>query len=312
MVDHVIAKVASGQYGLFSRAQVLGVRGDDDLIGRRLAAGRWHHVTPGVYSLPGWPTSWRRSLWTAHLDLGPDSVVSHEAAAALCDFALFTPGRVVLTIPHGSHQRPAQWEVHQSTDLRAEDVRLVDALPVTTEARTLFDLAAVTTRQRYERVLEDAHVRRLCRLEAVRSVYLSLRRRGKPGMKMLGQALETRGPGYVPPESELERRLLKVLERGGLPLPERQYALPWRGESEARVDLAYPKHKVLVEADGRRWHSRMDQMAADRQRDREALSNGWRLYRFVWEEITRKPDLVCTTLRAALGRHPPLLEDIPP
>ena len=308
MVDLVLAETASAQHGLFSRRQVLGAGGDDDLIGRRLGSGRWQHVTPGVYSLPGWPSSWRRSLWTAHLDLGATSVISHEAAAALYGLAFFSPGHVVLTIPHGFHQRPAPWEVHQSTDLRAEDVCLVGGLPVTTAARTLFDLAAVTTRQRYERVLEDAHVRRLCRLEAVQALYVELRRRGKPGMKVLGQVLQTRGPGYVPPESELERKLLTVLRRGGLPAPRRQYPLPWRVGSEARVDLAYPDHKVLIEADGRRWHSRMDQMAADRRRDRDALSNGWRLYRFVWEEITRRPGLVCDTVRAALN---PLLGDIP-
>jgi very-short-patch-repair endonuclease len=302
MVDDVLAELASRQYGVFSRTQVLEVGGNDDLICRRVAVGRWLRLEPGVYSLPGWHHSWKRSLWIAHLDLGPDSVVSHEAAAALHELILFAPGRVVLTITHGFHQRPAQWEVHQSTDLRAQDVCGVQGLPVTTKQRTLFDLAAVTRRPRYVRVLEDAHVRGLCRLEDVTDVYVALRRRGKRGMKLLGEVLDSRGPGYVPPESELERRLLTVLRKGGLAAPRRQYPLPWRVEAACRVDLAYPDAKVLIEADGRRWHSRMDQMAEDRRRDREALSNGWRPYRFVWEEITRQPEMVCATVRAALRR----------
>ncbi len=167
----------------------------------------------------------------------------------------------------------------------------------------MFDLAAVTPRSRYVRALQDAHVRRLCRLEEVGALYLALRRRGKRGMRMLGQVLETRGAGYVPPESELERRLISVLRRGGLPAPKRQYPLPWRTDAEGRVDLAYPDHKVLIEADGRRWHSRMDHMATDRRRDREALNNGWRPYRFLWEEITAQPESVCRTVRDALSTH---------
>ncbi|PLS75190.1 MAG: hypothetical protein CYG61_08490 [Actinobacteria bacterium] len=56
-----------------------------------------------------------------------------------------------------------------------------------------------------------------------------------------------------------------------------------------------------MEGDGRRWHARMDQMATDRRRDRDALNHGWRPYRFVWEEITREPQMVRGTLLDALA-----------
>jgi very-short-patch-repair endonuclease len=304
-MDHVLAELAASQCGLFSRAQVLHHGGDDDLVRRRLGARRWLPMAPGVYSLPGWEPSWRRSLWLAHLDVGPHSVVSHEAAAAVHGLAFSGPAPVVLTVPHGDHERPSPWEVHQLKDLRPGDVTDVDGLPVTTTARTLFDLAAVTaSRGRYERMLDEAHVSGRCRVEEVRAIYDALRRRGKPGMRLLAQVLEVRGPGDVPPASELERRLLTVLRQGGLPRPKRQFPLPWRDEAEGRVDLAYPDQRVLLEADGRRWHSRMDQMATDRRRDREALSHGWRPYRFVWEEITRRPELVCATVYEALAGPP--------
>jgi hypothetical protein len=42
----------------------------------------WLRVAPGLYALPG-PLSFERRLWIAHLAVGPDSTVSHEAAAAL-------------------------------------------------------------------------------------------------------------------------------------------------------------------------------------------------------------------------------------
>lgn len=301
MLDHRIAELASRQYGLFSRSQVLACGGTDDLIKQRLGAGRWKQVAPGVYLLPGWPESWHRSLWLAHLDIGPASVVSHEAAAALHGLLLFPPGPVVLTVAHGDHERPSRlWRVHQSTDLRPEHVTESGGLSVTTVARTFFDLSAVAHKERLGRSLDDAHAGGVCRVEKVRALYEELRRPRKPGMKRLGELLALRGPGYVPPESVLERRLLKALTGEGLPAPVRQYALPWREKARERVDLAYPEQKVIVEGDGRRWHSRMDQMAADRRRDREALNRGWRPYRFVWEEISRQPEMVRLTLIEAL------------
>lgn len=300
MIGALIIELASRQYGLFSRLQVLALGGTDDLIKQRLAAGRWVAVAPGVYSLPGWRDSWRRSLWLAHLDVGPASVVSHEAAAALHGLALFQPGPVVVTVAHGDHERPGPWTARQSRDLRPRDVTRLDGLAVTTIPRTLFDLAAVASKPRLERTIDDAHVARRCRYEELQEVYDQLRGKGKPGMARLGRILDFRGPGYVPPESVLERRLLKVLRDGGLPEPRLQMALPWRPDAPQRVDMGYPDDHVLIEGDGRRWHSRMDQVEHDRRRDRDALNHGWRPYRFGWEEITRSPALVQDTVRTAL------------
>lgn len=299
--DMLIHELASRQYGLSSRLQALSAGCTPQLIKRRLASGRWVAVAPGVYSLPGWPDSWRRSLWLAHLDVGLHSVVSHEAAAALHGLTTYAPGPVTVTVPHGDHERPASYEVRQSTDLRSHHIATVDGLPVTTPGRTLVDLAARRRPDRLARALDDAHLTRLCRIDDVLVLYDELKRPGKRGMRLLGRLLAARGPGYVPPESVLERRLLRALADGGLPEPVRQAALPWRAHLPHRVDFLYPVQRVIIEADGRRWHSRVDQMATDRQRDREAQNHGHRVYRFVWEEITKQPDMVCETVSTALG-----------
>jgi len=44
----------------------------------------------------------------------------------------------------------------------------------------------------------------------------------------------------------------------------------------------------------------METMAEDRRRDREAQLHGYRVYRFVWEEVTKEATMVCATLRRAL------------
>jgi very-short-patch-repair endonuclease len=297
--DAAVADLAKRQYGLFSRAQVIGLEASDIMIWRRTEAGKWTQETEGVYGLPGWPESWWREVWRAFLATGSDAVVSHETAAAIHRFTNFPRGRIVLTTKHGDHHWHGLADVRQSTDLWPEHVRVRDGLPITTSVRTLFDLAAVTGRERLAIAVEDAHINGQCRLEDLIALYEELRRPGKHGMKKLGRILAERGPGYVPPESTLERLLLKVLRNAGLPKPRLQVQLPWRTQLASRCDALYEKERMILEADGRRWHTRVDQMANDRRRDREALNRGYRPYRFVYEELKRDPQMVVETIQEA-------------
>ena len=66
------------------------------------------------------------------------------------------------------------------------------------------------------------------------------------------------------------------------------------------MDGIYAVERVIVECDGRRWHGRNQSMAEDRSRDREAQLHGYQVYRFLWEDITNHPEMVCSTLRQAL------------
>ena len=156
VTDEAIHRLASRQCGLFARSQAYELGASNELIHRRLTAGWWSAVAPGVYSLPGWPDSWHRRLWRAHLDVGLHSVVSHEAAAALHGLTPIPAGRVTVTVPHGDHERSADYEVRQSTDLRSHHCMTLDDLPVTTPARTLVDLAARMRPDRLGRAVDDA------------------------------------------------------------------------------------------------------------------------------------------------------------
>jgi very-short-patch-repair endonuclease len=295
-VQAAITEVSSRQYGLFNRAQAVRLGADDDMVKRALSSERITQEAEGVYGMPGWPESWWREVWRAFLATGPDAVVSHETAAAIHRLTNFPQGRIVLTTPHGDHHWHGLADMRQSTDLRPGHVLVRDGLPLTTPVRTLFDLAAVTGRERLATAIEDAHVSGECRLEHLIALYKELRRPGKHGMKKLGRILAERGPGYVPPESVLERMLLRILRNAGLPKPRLQAQLPWRTTLPSRCDAVYDDQRIILEADGRRWHTRVDQMANDRRRDREALNHGYRPYRFVYEELRHDPQLVVDTV----------------
>jgi hypothetical protein len=295
-----IMEVSSRQYGLFRRAQAaqLGINGC--MLKRALLSGRITHEAEGVYGFPGWPDSWHRRLWRGYLATGPHAIASFETAAVLHRLTGFVFGRIVLTTPHGDHHWHGLCEVRQRTDLLPEHIVMIDGLRVTSVVRTLFDLAGVAGPQRLMLAVEDAHITGQCRLEALQAFYDDLRRPGKRGMRKLGRILDERGPGYVPPRSWLQRRLVNVLVAGGLPKPELEVQLPWRTERESRADALYNDNtRVLIEADGRRWHVRVDQMAEDRRRDREAQNHGYKPYRFVYQELRYDPEMVVETIREA-------------
>jgi hypothetical protein len=296
-----ISGIASGQYGLFSRAQAQLHGVSQDMLDTALAVGRITHEAEGVYGMPGWPESWWRQVWRAYLATGPHVVVSHETAATIRRLTNFPRGRIVLTTPHGDHHWHGLADMRQSTDLAPDHISVVAGLRVTTMVRTLFDLAAVVRRERLAVAIEDAHISGECRLEELLAFYEDLRRPGKRGMKKLGKILSERGPGYVPSQSWLQRRMVRVLVGGGLPEPEVEVHFPWRTERESRADALYRVKRIILEADGRRWHTRVDQMAEDRRRDNVAQNHGHRVYRFVYPELRYDPEYVVETAREALA-----------
>jgi very-short-patch-repair endonuclease len=301
MISDDLPLLAAKQLGQFSREQALALGATDGRLHGWLRSDRLVAVARGVYSFPGWPDSWWRRLWCAHLHAGPQSAVSHEAAAALHGLLNFPPGPIHLLTPHGDHHRgPRPNYLHQSRDIGPDHVTRISGLPVTTIARTFCDLAATARRGRLTRAMEDAHLTRRCSIAAVLALATELRRPGKRGLGWLIKTLEDRGPGRAVPESALEARLVKVLRQGGFKDVRLQHELPWRPHAPNRVDVLL-NGRIIVEADSRRWHGRVDAMADDRRRDRDAQIHGYPVYRFLFEEVMHEPDVVCATLKEALA-----------
>lgn len=301
MVDEAVARLASRQYGLFSRSQALAAGATPRVIERRLRSGRWLVVAPGVYSLPGTAPCWRRDVTAACLEAGTGAVASHEAAAPLHRLATFPPGPVVVMVRHGDHQHLRGGRLRQSTDLRPHHCTVVDGIPVTTVARTLVDLAATVRPGRLRIVVEDALAARACTMAELVECLDEIRRPGKRGVACLQAILAGLSPGPLPAATTLERRLKRVLAAGGLPAPVREHELPWDRDTPGRVDFAYPAQRVIVEADSRRWHTRERDFEVDRRRDRQAQLAGWAVYRFTADDLRSRPDDVVATVRRALA-----------
>jgi hypothetical protein len=145
--------------------------------------------------------------------------------------------------------------VYRASRLDQVDVTYHGPFRVTTPTRTILDLCSVVPRDEVEMALDDALRRGLTTLPRLRWALRRLGRRGRGGTRVFRELLDERGRGYTPSESPFEARLLRLLVSADLPRPVSQYEVRDRGRLIARVDLAYPRSKLAIEADGYRYHA---------------------------------------------------------
>jgi hypothetical protein len=252
-IDRRVVDLAESQHGIVGHQQLVSVGAQPALIHRRLTAGQWQSLAQGVYRVPGHERTWRQSLIAAVLAAGPGAVASHRSAAALWKLPGFDGGVPEVLRPRHTDHRCALGRVHESAVIRPAHVTVVDAIPVTGPARTVFDLAGVVHPKRTARALDKCLSDGLADMASFYALLDELKERGRRGIALMRELLAKRGPNYVPPSSELEHRLLDVLVEAGLPEPQRQV---WAGGSHVggRVDFAYCDRGVLIEADSRLHH----------------------------------------------------------
>lgn len=299
--DRRVDELARRQHGAFSRRQTLASGIPAATVDRRLAAGRWLRRANGVYVLGSSPDTVRQRLMVVLLDAGDEAVAGFRCAAALHrlgGFHLGSDGLEIL-VPQLSNNRTRKAVVRRTTYLPAAHRTVVDGIPCTTVARTLADLAVVLRGRRLAGTLDDALLTRRVTVATLQNVVADLPSKGRRGSALFRDLVAERATdGYVPTESELERRTLVVTVGADLPPPTLQAQMPWRTHEDQRVDFLWDDARLILEADGRRWHARQETFAADRRRDRLAARHGYLVVRVTWEDVTRFRRDLADDLRA--------------
>lgn len=178
--------------------------------------------------------------------------------------------------------------VHR-THLPEPHVRRVEGIPVTSPARTIFDLAGILHPARTERALDNALARRLTTMADVHRVAGLLAVRA--GSALMRRLLADRDASYVPPESNLESRFEWVLRAAGVRVPRRQRDVGG-GEWVARADYLDPDRKVVVEIDSDLHHSTLLDEQSDSRRDEALGAAGYRVVRVREHDLWHRPEEV--------------------
>lgn len=279
-----IHRLARRQHGLITRTQALATGLSSSAVGRLVESGDWLPVAAGVYAPASSPTSWPRQVLAACLAV--DGYASHRTAAALWGLSGCRRGRIHVVVRHSRSACSPPATLHQSRVLPPADITTVDRIPVTRPARTLVDLAGCVPRPALEEAVDDALCRRLLTLDRLERRLHALRR-GRKGTRTLAAVLATWRDGSEPQEVA-EARLLRRLRHAGLPPPVTLYHVVDRdnGRFVARLDAAWPEHKVAIELDGFRWHASPRAFERDRARRNHLLHLGWTVYQATPADLT--------------------------
>ena len=116
-----------------------------------------------------------------------------------------------------------------------------------------------------------------------------------PGVAKLGRLVAS---GPAPTRSELEDTLLDLILAGGLRHPDVNRALHLDGRRVV-PDFRWPTRRLVVEADGARWHEGPLAEADDAERQALLEAHGERVLRVTWTQTVADPRGTLARLRAA-------------
>jgi very-short-patch-repair endonuclease len=217
-------------------------------------------------------------------------MLSHGTAVWWYGWLQYPPGRVHVATPRRLRTRRRGPVIH---DRCRAARRLHRGFPITPPAQTLLHFAADAAPDRLRLALAGADHAGQLDLAALAAVT----GRGIRGSASLRVALRIHRPELAFTRSELERRMILLAERHGLPIPRCNVMLHgWL------VDAVWSEQRVVVELDGINGHRTAAQLRRDDQRDLELRLNGYVVLRYTWEQVTQTPELVAADLGRALAR----------
>jgi very-short-patch-repair endonuclease len=68
----------------------------------------------------------------------------------------------------------------------------------------------------------------------------------------------------------------------------------------AVADFAWPEHRLIVEIDGREWHTDREAFQRDRRRQNALIDARWRVLRFTVDDVRLYPEYVIEEICKAL------------
>ena len=298
--DRRIAAVATGQLGVFSRAQAHDAGLSDRQLRRRVQSGTLVQTGPNGYKYASSPDTLAAELNALVRDIGEPVFVSGPTAAALHGFDGFRVRRPYhLLVPSTRHLTRTNVRLHRTDTIDPIDRCTIDGLPVTSAVRTLIELARILDGDRLTACLDSALRDGLVSEALVHRRIAALRGSGRYGLPALLRALVgdsiTRGG-----ESWLEREYLRLVHAAGLPRPDTQVVLSKNGSEMIRVDCRFPGTSVVVELLGYRFHRTRAQMSRDAERINALAADGFVVYQFTYEHVTLRGDQVVQVTRRAL------------
>lgn len=255
-------------------------------------------VLPGLF-IVGIAT--REAQTTAALRCVRHAVLSHDSAAQLHGLPDRAPTSITVSSVYRTRSSVDGVRFRRTRWMPTEDRALVDGRPVTSVSRTICDLAAERSNVRLRRLIEWAIASKRTSAAEFQACVLSYRRQGRTGSRLLRVVGDELFADSVVAASELERQTVELLRSHAIYGWQAQFRPPWFDGVRGTIDFAWPEQKVLLEVDGRRWHTVTQAFEDDRRRDQAAIAAGWRPIRAGWQQVVHRPAELAGVLRTTLS-----------
>jgi predicted transcriptional regulator of viral defense system/very-short-patch-repair endonuclease len=296
-----LAELAGRQHGVVSAAQLARLGYAKRTIANWARSGHLHRVYRGVYAVGHTDLTHKGRVMAKILACHP-AVASHWTAAWLWGL---TGGNtsIHLTATSRRHRRP-EFRVHYA-HLAPQDVRVAGAIPFTSLARTLLDLASLKSLVDAARLakylkraeeLEDDEGRRLFDLRDFESLLGRARRH--LGRAPLDEALRIYRPDLAVTRSNLERDFRRLVRKAGLPMPSANFNV-----AGYEIDAWWEEERFGVELDVFATHGSPLSFEEDRKRSDDLLGLGIEVTRITDVRLEEEPDQVMERLRSHLARR---------
>lgn len=291
-------QVASAQRGLIRRDQARLEGASAQQIQRQLKNKTWRAVFPGVYRVAGAPTGWEQTLEAASLWAARDYAISHRAAAAVWGFARFKSCAVEVTVCR-KQRTPKGLKCHYTERLSRHEVTQRNGFTVTSAARTLLDLSERTSEPDLRASVDQAL---RCKWTSVEELEALVERRAHHrGIELLRKLVNEFAGGEGPTESELETKVVELIDAAGLPRPEKQTPV-YAGGRLRRLDFKFTDSNVVIEADGYEHHAGIADFERDRARRNGLTARGFIVLQWTWIALQQRPEQLLHELLRILVR----------
>ncbi|VBA62024.1 hypothetical protein [Mycobacterium attenuatum] len=252
---------------------------------------RWYRrVYPGVYAPQQHNMSLRDRTIGAWLWSGRRAVIAGVVASALHGAQWIDDDVAIELI--WCNTRPPRGLVARDETLADDEITRVVGLPVTTLARTAYDLGRHLPRGQAVARLDA--LMRASPFSTEDVLLLAKRYPAARGVRRLREVLPLVDAGAASPR---ETWLRLLLIDAGFPTPSTQIPVQANWRLIAMLDMGWEKYQVAAEYDGDQHRTDRRRYAHDQWRLRTLAQLGWLIIRVIAED---RPDDVLTRVRNAL------------
>jgi hypothetical protein len=161
---------------------------------------------------------------------------------------------------------------------------VVKGIPVTTVARTMVDVSDLLRPDQMERVLEQAVVEDLLDVPAIQEQIEH--NRARRGARRLAKILGEYDFDLGQVLSEFEAELRTALRKAGLPQPLSNIWIVLDDGDEAILpDLPWPAQRLVVQADGFKFHRARWKFEKDTRNDQRLVDADWIVIRLTYLQL---------------------------